>query len=200
MPLILHIDTTRWRDHLRSTWNPTVVPVAKGNGYGVGRPHLFAESRALGATTVAVGTYNEVPADAGVDACVMSPWRPFLEVPQGRNVIHTVSRLADLVSIPAGSRVVVEVQTSMRRHGIGARELRHAMLLNALDRVGSRAGRCTSRWAPAARRRTCARPRSWPAPHTWSGPVRSGCPRPGPEAHRHRCRRPAPDGHGPVAR
>lgn len=135
MPLTLHIDSTRWRDHLRSTWNPAIVPVAKGNGYGVGRPHLFAESRALGAKTVAVGTYNEVPADAGVDVVVMSPWRPFLEIPQGRNVIHTVSRLADLVSIPAGSRVLVEVQTSMRRHGIGARELRHAMLLNALDRV-----------------------------------------------------------------
>ena len=50
-------------------------------------------------------------------------------------MIHTVSRLADLVSIPAGSRVLIEVMTSMRRHGIGARELRHTMLLNALDRI-----------------------------------------------------------------
>src|SRR3954468_3721268 len=135
MPLILHIDSTRWRDHLRATWNPGIVPVAKGNGYGVGRAQLLAESRALGAQTVAVGTYNEVPTDASVDVVVLSPWRPFLEVPRGANIIHTVSRLADLVSIPAGSRVLVEVQTSMRRHGIGARELRHAMLLNALDRV-----------------------------------------------------------------
>ena len=96
---------------------------------------MLAESRALGARTVAVGTYFEVPPDFKDDVVVLSPWRPFLEVPQGKNVIHTVSRLADLVSIPAGSRVLIEVQTSMRRHGIGARELRHTMLLNALDRI-----------------------------------------------------------------
>jgi hypothetical protein len=96
---------------------------------------LLAESKALGAKTVAVGTYFEVPPDTTADVVVLSPWRPFLHGANGRNVIHTVSRLADLVSIPAGSRVLVEVQTSMRRHGIGARELQHAMLLNALDRV-----------------------------------------------------------------
>jgi alanine racemase len=76
-----------------------------------------------------------VPPDFKDDVVVLSPWRPFLEVPQGKNVLHTVSRLADLVSIPAGSRVLIEVQTSMHRHGIGARELRHTMLLNALDRI-----------------------------------------------------------------
>ena len=135
MPLVLHVDSDRWRDHLRSTWNPDIVPVAKGNGYGFGNHRLFAEARALGARTVAVGTYFEVPADPREDVVVLSPWRPFLEVPQSKNVIHTVSRLADLVSIPAGSRVLIEVMTSMRRHGIGARELRHTMLLNALDRI-----------------------------------------------------------------
>jgi alanine racemase len=135
MPLVLHVDSDRWREHLRSTWNPDIVPVAKGNGYGFGNQRLLAESRALGARTVAVGTYFEVPPDPREDIVVLSPWRPFLEVPQGKHVIHTVSRLADLVSIPAGSRVLIEVQTSMRRHGIGARELRHTMLLNALDRI-----------------------------------------------------------------
>src|SRR5882757_8465254 len=135
MPLVLHVDSDRWRDHLRSTWNPDIVPVAKGNGYGIGNPRLLAESRALGARTVAVGTYFEVPPDFKDDVVVLSPWRQFLEVPQGKNVIHTVSRLADLVSIPAGSRVLIEVQTSMRRHGIGARELRHTMLLSAPDRI-----------------------------------------------------------------
>jgi alanine racemase len=135
MPLTLHVDSDRWREHLRSTWNPDIVPVAKGNGYGFGNARLLAEARALGAQTVAVGTYNEVPVDHRNDVVVLSPWRPFLEVRQGKNVIHTVSRLADLVSIPPRSRVLIEVQTSMRRHGIGARELRHTMLLNALDRI-----------------------------------------------------------------
>lgn len=140
MPLVLHVDSDRWREHLRSTWNPDIVPVAKGNGYGFGNHRLFAEARALGARTVAVGTYFEVPpavsqTSGREDVVVLSPWRPFLEMPQSQNVIHTVSRLADLVSIPAGSRVLIEVMTSMRRHGIGAAELRHTMLLNALDRI-----------------------------------------------------------------
>ncbi|WP_328989817.1 alanine racemase [Kribbella sp. NBC_01245] len=135
MPLTLHIDQARWREHLRSTWNESIVPVAKGNGYGVGNARLLAEAAALGAKTVAVGTYEEVPSDPQAEVVVLTPWRPFVRTQVGPNVIHTVSRLADLVSIPARSRVVVEVQTSMRRHGIGARELRHSMLMSSLDRV-----------------------------------------------------------------
>ena len=92
MPLVLHVDSDRWRDHLRSTWNPDIIPVAKGNGYGFGNQRLLAESRALGARTVAVGTYFEVPPDPREDIVVLSPWRPFLDVPQSKNVIHTVSR------------------------------------------------------------------------------------------------------------
>jgi len=135
MPLTLHIDQARWREHLRSSWNPSIIPVAKGNGYGVGRARLLAESIDLGAKTVAVGTYEELPADLKAEVVVLTPWRPFVRTQVGPNVIHTVSRLADLVSIPARSRVLVEVQTSMRRHGIGARELRHQMLMSSLDRI-----------------------------------------------------------------
>ena len=62
MPLVLHVDSDRWREHLRSTWNPDIVPVAKGNGYGFGNQRLMAEARALGARTVAVGTYFETQA------------------------------------------------------------------------------------------------------------------------------------------
>ena len=72
MPLILHVDSDRWRDHLRSTWNPEIIPVAKGNGYGFGNTRLLAEARALGARTVAVGTYTEVPQDYRDDVVVLS--------------------------------------------------------------------------------------------------------------------------------
>jgi alanine racemase len=135
MPLTLHVDQTRWRDHLRATWNPSIIPVAKGNGYGFGRDQLLAEAVFLGAKTVAVGTYDELPKKLETDVVVMSPWRPFLEVPKNRQVIHTVSRLADLVTIPARSRVLVELQTSMRRHGIGTGELMYVASNGALDRV-----------------------------------------------------------------
>ena len=63
MTFELHVDAERWRRHLRTTAErlPGLVPVIKGNGYGLGRDRLSAESSALGADTVAVGVYAEVP-------------------------------------------------------------------------------------------------------------------------------------------
>jgi hypothetical protein len=53
---------------------------------------------------------------------VLSPWRPFVDAPtDDPRVVHTVSRLDDLAALaalPHRPRVVVEVLTSMRRHGI----------------------------------------------------------------------------------
>lgn len=132
MPLILRVDATRWRQHLRDTWTPVIVAVAKGNGYGFGRDRLLIEAGVLGATTVAVGTYEEVPLSPSGDVVVLSPWRPFLDVPSSDQVIHTVSRLEDLAAIPDGSRVLVEVLTSMRRHGIEPSQLAS---ITGLDRL-----------------------------------------------------------------
>ena len=133
MPLTLHVDAERWRKHLAATWSDRLVPVAKGNGYGFGRDLLFAEAVSLGATVVAVGTYEEVPVDPGLDVVVLSPWRPFLDVEASDRVLHTVSRIADLKAIPDGSRVLVEVQTSMLRHGVPPERLAEAAA--DLDRV-----------------------------------------------------------------
>jgi alanine racemase len=135
MPLILRVDTARWRQHLRDTWTDELIPVAKGNGYGFGRDRLLAEASTLGATTVAVGTYEEVPAAPSADVVVLSPWRPFLEVPESDRVIHTVSRAEDLRAIPEGSRAVVELQTSMLRHGILAQRLPEIASRGTLDRI-----------------------------------------------------------------
>jgi alanine racemase len=132
MPLTLRVDAARWRQHLRSTWTETLVPVAKGNGYGFGRDRLLIEAGVLGATTVAVGTYEEVPYEPSADVVVLSPWRPFLDVPSSDRVIHTVGRAEDLAAVAPGSRVLVEVRTSMRRHGIEPAQLG---ALTGLDRV-----------------------------------------------------------------
>ncbi|WP_129664428.1 alanine racemase [Phytoactinopolyspora endophytica] len=133
MALTLHVDAARWRRHLKSIVEPdgvTVVPVSKGNGYGFGNATLASEAFSLGAGTLAVGTYEEIDDVSGTftgDILVLSPWRPWLETPvDDERVVHTVSRLADLRALAERGgrpRVVVEVLTSMRRHGVGPDEL-----------------------------------------------------------------------------
>jgi hypothetical protein len=72
---------------------------------------------------------------------VLSPWRPFEPAPlDDPRVVHTVSRLQDLAALAdRGSRpaVVVEVLTSMRRHGIPSAELTQvAPLLDGVRMLG----------------------------------------------------------------
>lgn len=129
MPLTLEVDTARWRDHLKSYAgeHAGIVPVVKGNGYGFGRSVLAAEAAALGSPVLAVGTYDELSsvADFPGETLVLSPWRPGTPTTTGR-VVHTVSRLSDLRSLAEeGDRpdVVVEVLTSMRRHGLDPAEI-----------------------------------------------------------------------------
>jgi alanine racemase len=134
--LTLEVDAAAWRDHLKSyvAAHPGIVPVAKGNGYGLGISTLTKEAAALGVPTVAVGTYNELfeVADFAGEALVLAPWRPGSPDGAVPRAIHTVSRLADLHAFAAsGPRqsVVVEVLTSMRRHGIAPSEIAEAAAL-----------------------------------------------------------------------
>lgn len=135
MPLSLNVDAERWRARAQTVIDgssSTVVPVTKGNGYGFGNPTLAIEASKLGVSTIAVGEYEEIgdviPGFGG-DALVLSPWRPWISTPDASladHVIHTVSRLDDLRTLAATGnrpRVVIEVLTSMRRHGIDLAEL-----------------------------------------------------------------------------
>jgi hypothetical protein len=145
MALTLYVDTARWRAHLDQVVAsyPRIVPVAKGNGYGFGLANLAREAARLGVDTLAVGTQDELSEVADVfpgDLLVLTPVRSA----QTRNlqeravetagrgeadasrVIHTVSRLADLIVLsdgPGEPRVVVELYSSMRRHGIPTEDL-----------------------------------------------------------------------------
>ncbi|GAA1951661.1 alanine racemase [Nocardioides panacihumi] len=134
MSLDLHVDGPRWRAHLRSVAEsaPGLVPVAKGNGYGLGLARLARRSEWLETDTLAVGTYDELPEVADRfpgSLLVLTPWRPWVAplAPElHRRVVHTVSRPADLGTLAArqpGARVVLERMTSMRRHGMTAVEL-----------------------------------------------------------------------------
>ncbi|HEY9377777.1 MAG TPA: alanine racemase, partial [Jiangellaceae bacterium] len=124
---MLSVDADAWREHLRSfvAARPGIVPVTKGNGYGFGNVVLATEAKALGVDTLAVGTSEEVPAVTAQfpgDVLVLSPWRPGDDLHQtDERVVHTVSRLSDLeilAGIDHRPRVVVDLLTSVRRHGI----------------------------------------------------------------------------------
>jgi Alanine racemase, N-terminal domain len=61
---------------------------------------------------------------------VLSPWRPFeSRASYDGHVVHSVGRLEDLRALTAREdtpRIVLERLTSMRRHGLSARDLREA--------------------------------------------------------------------------
>lgn len=137
MALTLHVEGDRWRSHLREVAanRPGLVPVIKGNGYGFGLGRLARKSGWLGVDTVAVGTRADLSAVASRydgDLLVLTPWRAFDQPETGldaRRLIHTVDRLEDLDALTAdGSkpRVVLELLTSMKRHGFTPRGLRAA--------------------------------------------------------------------------
>lgn len=134
MSVTLHLGTEAWREHLRTvaTQTPGLVPVAKGNGYGFGLARLAREATMLGSDVLAVGTQPEVAAvRAGGwqgDIVVLTPWSPAdgPELLHDEQVISTIARLDDLEAARRecpDARVVVEVLTSMRRHGLGVPDL-----------------------------------------------------------------------------
>ncbi|WP_139979647.1 alanine racemase [Nocardioides litoris] len=134
MGLTLTVDGPRWRDHLRAyaDAHPGLVPVVKGNGYGLTPGRLARRSQWLGVDTIAVGTYEELPEVAtrfDGSLLVLTPWRSFvpdLDPALAARVVHTVGRVEDLEALLArhpGARVVLELLTSMQRHGFSARGL-----------------------------------------------------------------------------
>lgn len=134
MSLTLTVEGERWRSHLRAFADatPGLVPVAKGNGYGLTLGRLARKAEWLGVDTLAVGTYEELPEVAtrfSGSLLVMTPWRPWvadLDADVAGRVIHTVSRAADLGPLldrQPEARYVLERMTTMQRHGLGAREL-----------------------------------------------------------------------------
>ncbi len=146
MSLTLTVDGERWRTHLRAfaDRHPGLVPVAKGNGYGFTLGRLARKAEWLGADTLAVGTYEELPEVASRfdgDLLVLTPWRPFvddLDPALADRVIHTVGRSDDLDALltrQPNARVVLERMTSMLRHGFAARELWGDPLRRQLDKA-----------------------------------------------------------------
>jgi alanine racemase len=129
MTFSLYVDRPRWRAHtdLMLAQTPGLVPVVKGNGYGFGRTLLAAESARLDVDVLAVGEPQEVAsvrADFDGSVLVMSPYLDGSDVPAEPDdrVVHTAATRQGLAAL-AGHRVVVELQTSMRRFGFSGSDL-----------------------------------------------------------------------------
>ncbi len=122
--------------------------MVKGNGYGYGLARLAGEAATLGVDTLAVGTVHEVAAVREIfagDIVVMTPLRHDNEravaLSEDPRVISTASRLDDLAAIAKlehhRPRVLIEVLTSMHRHGIRPADLpRVRAFLEALQFEG----------------------------------------------------------------
>lgn len=134
MAVTLRIDQTQWRaaaDDV-ATQLGGIVPVVKGNGYGFTAPVLLAEATRLGADTVAVGTYAELPTALGEFAgtvLVMEPYRAAIHSAVAGltdpRTLHTVTTIADHEDLAArgAHRVLVEGRTSMNRFGASLEHL-----------------------------------------------------------------------------
>ncbi|MBW1601744.1 alanine racemase [Streptomyces sp. JJ66] len=128
MALSLYVDTPRWRAHQQTVLQqfPGLVPVCKGNGYGFGHQRLAEEVSRFGSDVLAVGTTYEAARMKdwfSGDLLVLTPFRKGEEpVPLPDRAIRTVSSL-DGVGALVGARVVVEVMSSMKRHGVSEDDL-----------------------------------------------------------------------------
>ncbi|MCI0385576.1 alanine racemase [Streptomyces sp. CNQ085] len=128
MALSLYVDTERWRAHQQTVLNqfPGLVPVCKGNGYGFGHERLAEEVTRSGSDIIAVGTTYEAARMKdwfSGDLLVLTPFRRGEEpVPLPDRAIRTVSSV-DGVNALVGARVVIEVMSSMKRHGVVEEDL-----------------------------------------------------------------------------
>src|SRR5690606_32022763 len=106
MAFDLMIRAADWRSHLTATTaaHRGLVPVIKGNGYGLGRQRLAGEAVRFGADMIAVGTYEEAVELLGAfpgDVQVLTPWRPFSPRVADPRLVHTVSRVEDVAALAA---------------------------------------------------------------------------------------------------
>ncbi|MFH9420262.1 alanine racemase [Streptomyces sp. NPDC017529] len=128
MALTLYVDTARWRAHQQNVLQqfPGLVPVCKGNGYGFGHERLAEETTRFGADLLAVGTTYEAARMKDYfsgDLLVLTPFRHGEEpVPLPDRAIRSVSSVEGVGGL-VGARVVIEVMSSMKRHGVLPEEL-----------------------------------------------------------------------------
>ena len=119
MTVRLTVNRTRWWNHVTHVADSVqgLVPVVKGNGYGLGREHLAVAAMQLG-PVIAVGTVHELtglPAEA-----LPVVLTPTLTPPESITPILTVGSEAHIAALRNwNGRVIVKLTSSMRRYGGG---------------------------------------------------------------------------------
>jgi alanine racemase len=117
MTLRLTVQRAVWVAHVRSVAASIdgLVPVVKGNGYGFGRATLHPVAAAL-SDHVCVGTIHELDAVAeGANAVVLTPT---LVPPATTSPVLTVGSRGDVEALDGWlGRIIVKLQSSMRRYG-----------------------------------------------------------------------------------
>ena len=148
MSLVLSVRTGAWSDHVQTTVDAyggpdRIVPVMKGNGYGLGRLTLLERYRALvdpdldGPFGVAVGTVHEAACDLSetvsdldespVRRHVLTPVMGPLSEGLDPSCVLTVGdphHVAHLARLGWEGPVVIKLASSMRRYGVDPGELR----------------------------------------------------------------------------
>ena len=145
MSLSLHVDNNSWTTHIKkhienySSANSEVVPVIKGNGYGIGKSNLAKKAVELGLLEVAVGTVfeaKEVLANGIKTVLIMDPIKDIDELAfkelstiNNSSLLLTISCLKDAQNV-GKTPVVIEGLTSMNRFGLKINELKDVSSLN----------------------------------------------------------------------
>lgn len=125
MALRLTVQRAAWESHIDSVASAVdgLVPVVKGNGYGFGRATLHPLIKGL-SDYVCVGTVRELDGVADrVTPIVLTP-SPTPPPQVGAAPVMTIGSVHDVVALADWrGRVIVKLQSSMRRYGATVDEL-----------------------------------------------------------------------------
>lgn len=141
MTLRLRVARAEWEAHVDRVAAAfgDVLPVVKGNGYGIGFGELATRAASL-ADTIAVGTVYEarrVPADVSVHVLTPSLGDGLDRLrPDTRLTVGSVDHVAALVAHHWRGEVIVKLRSSMQRYGVRPDEL--PAILDAISAAGCR--------------------------------------------------------------
>jgi len=130
--LRLTVNEVAWKQHVQSVARsyPGIVPVVKGNGYGFRRWNLMPLAGQL-SDEIAVGTVFEArDIPSGVTPIVLTPTMTQLPSTLPRATVLTVGSVDHVGALSRfgwSGRIMVKLQSSMKRHGVAPTDFKKLM-------------------------------------------------------------------------